>query len=54
MAHYGKDNSTSSMRFEKLEVKGNEFHGVKSQSDMMTFMTNVRKRSVKSNTFHAK
>ena len=53
MTHYGKA-STSSMRFEKLEVTGNEFHGVKNQNEMMKHITNVKKRKVKSNAFYSK
>lgn len=53
MGHYGNKTSTSSMRFEKLEIMGNEFRGVKSQNDMTKHITNVRKRTVKSNTFRA-
>ena len=51
MNHYGASNTTNSMRFENLEVKGNEFRGVKSQDDMMKHMTNVRKQKVNSNSF---
>ena len=51
MAHYGNA-STSSMRFEKLEIRGNEFRGVNSQNDMLKHISNVRKRKVKSNSFY--
>lgn len=51
MNHYGASNTTNSMRFENLEVSGNEFRGVKSQDDMMKHMTNVRKQKVKANSF---
>ena len=48
MTHWGK-NSTNSMRFDLLEVKGNKIKGVKSESDMFRNVTNVRKRKVNSN-----
>lgn len=48
MTHWGK-NSTNSMRFDKLELKGNVFKGVKSESDMLRNVTNVKKRKVSSN-----
>jgi hypothetical protein len=44
--------NTSSLRFEKLEVTGNEFHGVKNQNELTKHMTNVRKRTVKSNAYY--
>ena len=49
MAPHSK-NSTSS-RFDKLEIIGNEFRGVNSQKDMTKHMTNVRKRTIKSNFY---
>lgn len=49
MGHY--EGKSSSLRFEKLEVTGNEFHGVKSQDDLTKQMTNVSKRKIKSNAF---
>lgn len=48
MTHWGK-NSTNSMRFDKLELKGNVFKGVKSESDMLRNITHVKKRKVSSN-----
>ena len=48
MTHWGK-NSTNSMRFDKLELKGNVFKGVKSESDMLRNITNVKKRKISSN-----
>ena len=51
MAHYS-DTPTSSMRFEKLEIKGNEFRGVNSQNEMLKHITNVRKSKVKSNSIY--
>ena len=49
MTHWAKT-STDDMRFEKLEVKNNVFQGVKSEQDMFKKMTNVKKRSIRSNT----
>jgi len=51
MGHHG-NNSTSSMKFEKLEMQGNEFHGVKNQKEMTRHITNVRKKTIKSNSFN--
>lgn len=48
MTHWSK-NSTNSMRFDLLEVKGNTIKGVKSESDLFRNVTNVRKRKVSSN-----
>ena len=48
MTHWGKS-STNSMRFNQLEVKGNVFKGVKSESELFRNVTNVRKRKVSSN-----
>ncbi len=48
MTHWGK-NSTNSMRFELLEVKGNVFKGIKSEKELFRNMTNVRKRKISSN-----
>lgn len=48
MTHWSK-NSTNSMRFDLLEVKGNTIKGIKSESDMFRNVTNVRKRKVSSN-----
>ncbi|MBR4829474.1 MAG: hypothetical protein IKZ92_06710 [Muribaculaceae bacterium] len=53
MGHWGNGN-TYSMKFDRLEVKGNEFHGVKNQSELLKDITNVRKRTVKSNTYYQK
>ena len=49
MGHY--EGNSSSLKFEKLEVTGNEFRGVRSQDELMKHMTNVSKRTVKSNAF---
>ena len=46
--------STSSMKFERLEIMGNEFHGIKSQNEMVDNITNVKKRKIKSNAFYSK
>lgn len=48
MTHWGS-NDTRSMRFERLEMKGNKFKGVKNESDLLRNVTNVRKRKVSSN-----
>jgi hypothetical protein len=37
------------MRFERLEVQGNIFKGVRNEKEMFRNVTNVRKRTVKSN-----
>ncbi len=50
MTHWRK-NSTNSMRFDKLELKGNVFKGVKSESELLRHITNVKKRKVNSNRF---
>lgn len=49
MTHWGK-NSTNSMRFDLLELKGNVFKGVKSEKEMLRNVTNVKKRKVSRNT----
>lgn len=49
MTHWGKG-STHSMRFNKLEVKDNIFNGVRSEQDLFKNVTNVGKRTVRSNT----
>ena len=48
MTHTGKS-STHSMRFERLEVQGNIFKGVRNEKEMFRNVTNVRKRTVRSN-----
>ena len=48
MTHWGK-NSTNSMKFDQLMITGNKFKGVKSESDMLRNVTNVKKRKVTSN-----
>ena len=48
MTHWDKK-STNSMRFDKLELKGNVFKGVKSEKEMLRNVTNVKKRKVNSN-----
>ena len=48
MTHWGKT-STNSMRFNKLEVKNNNFKGVNSERDLFRNVTNVKKRNVSSN-----
>ena len=49
MTHWGK-NSTHDYRFERLEVRNNIFRGVKSEQDMLKNVTNVKKRTVRSNS----
>ena len=48
MTHTGKS-STNSMRFDRLEVRGNIFKGVRNENEMFRNVTNVRKRNVSSN-----
>ena len=48
MTHWGS-NSSNSMRFDRLEVSGNVFKGVKDEKDLFHHVTNVGKRKVKSN-----
>lgn len=50
MTHWSNA-STDSMKFTRLEVKGNIFRGVKGEQDMFKKITNVKKRSVKSNKY---
>lgn len=50
MTHWGKT-STDQMRFERLEVRGNVFKGVKNEQTMLKNFTNTRKRKVSSNKF---
>lgn len=50
MTHWS-NTPTSTMRFDKLEVKGNVFRGVKNEQEMFKHVTNVGKRTVRSNTF---
>ena len=50
MTHWS-DVSTDLMKFQRLEVKNNIFRGVKGEQDMFKKITNVKKRSVKSNKY---
>lgn len=50
MTHWS-NTPTSTMRFDKLEVKGNVFRGVKNEQEMFKHVTNVGKRTIRSNTF---
>ena len=43
--------STDAMKFERLEVKNNVFRGVKGEQDMFKKITNVKKRSIRSNKY---
>ena len=43
--------TSSKLKFDKLEIKGNEFHGIKSEKEMTTRIYNVRKKSIKSNSY---
>ena len=49
MTHWSKT-PTNSMKFKKLEVKNNVFRGVKNENDLFKHMTNVDKRTIRSNT----
>ena len=48
MTHWGT-NSTRDYRFDRLEVRNNVFRGVGSEKEMFKHVTNVKKRSVKTN-----
>ena len=48
MTHWGK-NSTHDYRFERLEVRNNIFRGVRSEQELFKNVTNVKKRTVRSN-----
>ena len=50
MTHWSKT-STNSMKFNRLEVIGNVFKGVKNEQVMLKNFTNTRKRKVSSNKF---
>ena len=50
MTHWSNA-STDSMKFTRLEVKGNVFRGVKGEQDMFKKITNVKKRSISSNKY---
>ena len=50
MTHWSKA-STNTMQFNRLEVKNNVFHGVKSERDMFKNVTKVKKRVVNSNSY---
>lgn len=50
MTHWSNA-STDSMKFTRLEVKGNVFRGVKGEQDMFKKITNVKKRSIRSNKY---
>lgn len=49
MTHWS-NKSTNDMRFDYLEVKNNVFRGVKNEQDLFKHMTNVKKRSLRSNS----
>lgn len=48
--HYSKT-STDAMKFERLEVRGNIFRGVKGEQDVFKKITNVKKRRLSSNRY---
>ena len=48
MTHWGT-NSTRDYRFDRMEVRNNVFRGVGSEKEMFKNVTNVKKRSVKTN-----
>ena len=50
MTHWSNA-STDSMKFSRLEVKNNVFRGVKGEQDMFKKVTNVKKRTIKSNKY---
>ena len=50
MTHWS-DVSTNLMKFKRLEVRDNIFRGVKGEQDMFKKITNVKKRSLKSNSY---
>ncbi len=50
MTHWAKG-ATSSMRFDRLEVTNNVLKGVKGEAQLLKNITNVKKRSLKSNTY---
>ena len=50
MTHWDSKTSTDAMRFNKLEVRGNVFKGTKNEHELVKYMTNTRKRTVRSNT----
>lgn len=43
--------TSSKLKFDKLEIKDNEFHGIKSEKEMTKRIYNVRKKSIKSNSY---
>lgn len=47
----GSDNR---MRFQRLEITNNVFHGVKGEQEMLKNIRNIGKRKVKANTYYAK
>lgn len=53
MTHWANTN-LASMRFHVLEVKGNTFFGIPSESHLLTNIKNIAKRSVVANTYYSK
>lgn len=51
MTHWNNNFSTNSMRFTHLEVRGNTFHGTSAEKDMFKNCTNVKRRSISSNSY---
>ena len=50
MTHWAKG-ATSAMRFDRLEVTNNVMKGVKGEAQLLKNITNVKKRSLKSNSY---
>ena len=50
MTHWSKG-STDAMRFDRLEVTNNVMKGVKSEAELLKNITNVKKRTLKANTY---
>lgn len=50
MTHWSNE-STDKMKFDRLEVRNNVFRGVKGEQDMFKKITNVKKRSLRSNRY---
>ena len=53
MTHWANTNPAS-MRFHSLEVKGNTFFGIPSESHLLTNIKNIAKRSVEVNTYYSR
>ncbi|MDD6832136.1 MAG: hypothetical protein PUE80_03125 [bacterium] len=53
MTHWANTNPAS-MRFNALEVKGNTFFGIPSESHLLTNIKNVTRRSIGGNTYYSR